>query len=189
MTAMGGRQQQGAMARWLANHMPSREKLEQNRFIRPFAHLVLKPDLWRFNRRSVPRGVALGLFTGIAIPFAHSPIAALSAVLVRANVPVAIVTTWTSNPATWALMFPAAFWISSMLGFHADMHTFRFMLEHDVPMAQWAKWLFSAAAPALLAGLFTLATLVASIGYMAAALVWRLMVVRRRRRRLERSSR
>ncbi|HWU04296.1 MAG TPA: DUF2062 domain-containing protein, partial [Novosphingobium sp.] len=58
---MGGRQQQGAMARWLANHMPSREKLEQNRFIRPFAHLVLKPDLWRFNRRSVPRGVALGL--------------------------------------------------------------------------------------------------------------------------------
>ena len=75
---------------WLRGHFPTREQLEKNRFIRPFAHRVLRSDLWRFNRRSVPRGIALGLFVGIMIPFAHSAVAALTAMFVRANVPVAI---------------------------------------------------------------------------------------------------
>ena len=176
----------GATKGWLASHMPTRDSLEANRWIRPFAHLVLRPDLWRFNRRSVPRGVALGLFTGIAVPFAHSVVAALSAV-VRANVPVAIVTTWTSNPVTWAVMFPAAFWLSSHMGFHADMKTFRFMLEHNTSLHQWARWLASSAAPALLAGLFALAAMVSSAGYVISGLVWRLLVARKRQRRNKRA--
>ncbi len=45
--------------------MPSRDSLENNRFIQPVAHRVLAPELWRFTRRSVPRGVALGLLVGI----------------------------------------------------------------------------------------------------------------------------
>jgi len=89
---------------WFRNHFPTREKLESNRYIRPFASRVLRSDLWRFTRRSVPRGIALGLFVGILIPFAHSFVAALTAVFVRANVPVAIAATWTSNPATWVVI-------------------------------------------------------------------------------------
>ena len=53
--------------RWLRASMPSRESLEHNRFIRPVAHRVLAPALWRFTRRSVPRGVALGLFVGLFV--------------------------------------------------------------------------------------------------------------------------
>jgi uncharacterized protein (DUF2062 family) len=173
-----------SLSNWARTHFPTREKLEGNRWIAPFAHLVLRADLWRFNRRSVPRGVALGLFTGIFIPFAHSFVAALTAVFVRANVPVAIVSTWTSNPFTWALIFPAAFWISTQLGFHADIATFRAMIEHEASLGQWAHWLASSAAPALLAGLFVLASVVASLGYLAAVVVWRGMVARKRLRQL-----
>ena len=169
---------------WLAARVPTREALEANRWIRPFAHLVLRPDLWRFNRRSVPRGVALGLFTGIAVPFAHSPIAALCAVGVRANVPIAIATTWTSNPFTWPLIFPAAFFLSGLMGFHADIATFRTMLEANASLGQWAGWLLSSAAPALLAGLLSLATIVAAVGYVSAAFFWRLRVGRKRRNRV-----
>ncbi|MFP5454422.1 MAG: DUF2062 domain-containing protein, partial [Alphaproteobacteria bacterium] len=50
---------------WWRKNAPTRESLEQVRWLRPFAHRVLEPSLWRFTRRSVPRGVALGLIVGI----------------------------------------------------------------------------------------------------------------------------
>ena len=174
----------GAFAR---SHAPTREKLEHNRYIRPFAHLVLRGDLWRFNRRSVPRAVALGLFTGIFIPFAHSPLAAFGAVAARANVPVAIATTWTSNPATWLVMFPSAIFISNNLGYHVDIQTFRGLLAHEASLRQWAGWLLSSAAPALMLGLFVLATLVSSFGYLASSLGWRLWISRKRKGRTARA--
>src|SRR5688500_1853097 len=58
------------LADWLRKNMPTREQMERNRFIRPFAHRVMRAELWRFTRRSVPRGVALGMLVGIIIPFA-----------------------------------------------------------------------------------------------------------------------
>ena len=54
----------GRLIGWLRSHVPTRETLERNRFVRPFAHLILRSELWRMTRRSVPRGVALGLFVG-----------------------------------------------------------------------------------------------------------------------------
>ncbi|PIW54288.1 MAG: DUF2062 domain-containing protein, partial [Sphingomonadales bacterium CG12_big_fil_rev_8_21_14_0_65_65_10] len=39
--------------------MPSREEMAENRWLAPIAHRFLSPELWRFTRRSVPRGVAL----------------------------------------------------------------------------------------------------------------------------------
>ena len=169
---------------WFASHVPTRENLERNRWVRPFAHLVLRGDLWRFNRRSVPRGVALGLFTGILIPFAHTPLAVLGAVFARGNVPVAAATTWTSNPFTWALIFPTAIFVSNHLGFHVDMAAFHRLLENDASLSQWAGWLLSRAAPALMLGLFVIATVTAAIGYLATGLGWRYWIGRKRRARL-----
>lgn len=169
---------------WLHGRMPTRESLETNRWIRPIAHLVLRDELWRFNRRSVPRGVALGLFTGILIPFMHTPLAVTGAVAVRGNVPVAAATTWTSNPFTWAIMFPTAFRISSNLGVHTDMTAFNALVAHGAGLGQWTGWLLSSAAPAVLLGLFVEATIVATIGYLLAGFVWRWRVMGRRRRKL-----
>ena len=56
---------------WWRRTMPTRESMEQNRLLRPVAHRVLAPELWRFTRRSVPRGVALGMVTGILFPVAQ----------------------------------------------------------------------------------------------------------------------
>ena len=57
-------------ADWLHRTMPKREELEANRFVAPFAR---RHELWRFTRRSVPRGVAIGLLVGIfaLIPGVH----------------------------------------------------------------------------------------------------------------------
>ena len=51
---------------WLHRQAPTRDSFERSRFLRPFAQRVFHPALWRFTRRSVPRGVALGLLVGFS---------------------------------------------------------------------------------------------------------------------------
>lgn len=172
------------LARWVGSHMPTREKLEHNRWLRPFAHRVLRPDLWRFNRRSVPRAIALGFFVGVLIPFAHSLIAALTAVAVRANVPVAIGSTWISNPFTWVLMWPAAYKIGAFL-LQIDALTKVQPITHAMASTGSDHLLtrLTGAGLATAFGLFVEATVIAAIGYGLSALFWRLRVARRRRHR------
>ncbi|MDE2596831.1 MAG: DUF2062 domain-containing protein [Sphingomonadales bacterium] len=165
--------------------MPTRESLEENRFLRPFAHRVLRSDLWRFNRRSVPRGVALGLFVGILIPFAHSFVAALSAVFVRANVPMAIAATWTSNPATWVIIFPLAYKIGKLI-LHLDAMTGIQPISETMQTTQADHLLqrITGAGLETAFGLFVEATLLASIGYLISSFGWRWWIGIKRRRRL-----
>ena len=49
------------LSAWLHRAMPKREDMERNRYSAPFAR---RQELWRFTRRSVPRGVAIGLLAG-----------------------------------------------------------------------------------------------------------------------------
>ena len=50
------------LSSWLHRQMPTHEQLEANRFTAPLAR---RQELFRFTRRSVPRGVAVGLLVGI----------------------------------------------------------------------------------------------------------------------------
>ena len=61
---MSKRKSKTWLADWLRVRMPTREKMAQNKYLAPIAHRFLTPELWRFTRRSVPRGVALGIFAG-----------------------------------------------------------------------------------------------------------------------------
>jgi hypothetical protein len=67
-----------------------------NSRLSPFRASGAAPDLWRFNRRSVPRGMALACSPAFAFPL---PIARRGAVCVpwRPMCPLAIAMTWT-NP-------------------------------------------------------------------------------------------
>lgn len=156
--------------------VPSREALENSRFLRPVAHRVLAPALWRFTRRSVPRGVALGLLVGIflLIPGVQMAGAALLALPFRANVPIAVAMTFLSNPATTPLLVGLSLYIgNAMLGRTADVGRFAAMIEHHVSWREWLAWLLSDAAPALLAGLFVVSVVAAAIGYLIASFFWR----------------
>jgi uncharacterized protein (DUF2062 family) len=163
---------------WAHSHAPTRERLEQNRLLRPLAR---RPELWRFTRRSVPRGVAIGLMVAIffVIPGLHIILAALLCVPLRANIPLAVGSTLISNPATIPLFVAAAFWIGNHLGFHADLATFHAMRHHGAEMVEWKHWLLSDAAPALLIGLGVIAIVTGAIGYVITAALWRARVARR----------
>ena len=175
----------GLFARAIAavrRHIPTREAIERNRFLRPVAHRILVPSLWRFTRRSVPRGVALGLFTGILFPFVHAPVAAVSALPARANVPVAVATTLLHNPLTTVPIYYGAFLIGHWI-LHFDPYFGKPLAENVKANAGWLHWLVAQGGPATIVGLIAMAIGLAGIGFVASGLFWRLRVARKWRNR------
>jgi uncharacterized protein len=158
--------------RWLTRHIPTRDTVHEYRLLRPFAPHLKHPSLWRMTRRSVPRGVAVGLFVAVIIPFMHTLIAALVAIPTRANVAVAAICTLVVNPLTIPPMYYAAYRIGS------------WELHHDSPLLNQAAaerfsselgrllfWLHHASGPIAL-GILTIAVVLATFGYLVASLVW-----------------
>ncbi len=171
--------------RWSRRNMPRREELEHNRWVGPFAR---RPELWRFTRRSVPRGVAVGLLVGIfaLIPGIQIIGAALMCVPCRGNIPLAALMTFLSNPATTPLILAGSIWLGNKLGFHADPETFYGLYERGAGLSEWTSWLLSDAAPAALLGLFIISTVTAAVGYLVSSFVWTSWVRRKRRAAQER---
>jgi uncharacterized protein (DUF2062 family) len=125
------------------------------------------------TRRSVPRGVALGLFVAVIIPVMHTAIAALLAIPARANVAIAAAFTLVVNPLTIPPIYYAAYRIGS------------WELHHDSPLVNPAAaerfsselsrllfWIHQASGPIAI-GVLTIAVAFAVIGYFSASLVWR----------------
>lgn len=96
------------MKRWL----PTREHLRGSRWLRPFAHHFDNDQLWRTDRASVARAVAVGVFFGFLLPIAQFLFAVAAAILLRANVAIAAASTLVSNPLT----FPPIYWAAYRLG-------------------------------------------------------------------------
>lgn len=173
----------GRLINWARHHIPTRESIEANRWLRPVAHRILVPHLWRFNRRSVPRGVALGLFSGVLFPFAHMGIAAVLALPFRANVPTAVGTTLLNNPITIVPLMAGAYKVGHWV----------LRLDRDVPGRPLASnvkanegilhWLVAQGGPSAIVGLVIIALVLAFVGYFVTALFWRLKIARKWRRR------
>lgn len=170
---------------WAQRNMPKREELEHVRFVGPFAR---RPELWRFTRRSVPRGVAVGLLIGIfaLIPGIQIVGAALMCVPSRGNIPLAALMTFLSNPVTTPLILIASAWIGNGLGYHADLETLYALMDRRASLGEWSTWFFSDAAPAVLIGLFTISTVAAAIGYLVSSFAWNWWVRHKRKVALER---
>ncbi|QNE30970.1 DUF2062 domain-containing protein [Sphingomonas sp. NBWT7] len=172
-------------AGWCHRNLPTRESMEQSRMLRPVAHRVLAPALWRFTRRSVPRGVALGMVTGILFPVAQIPFSALLALPVRANIPAAALTTFITNPLTTPPLWVAAYYIGkwSLRLDQALPGDPVSKAAHDAAQSSWMQWLMSDAAPATALGLLIVTVVLSAAGYALSALGWRLWIARKWRHR------
>ena len=171
---------------WIRRNSPNREELMQSRWLRPFGSRIAHSELGRFTRRSVPRGVALGLLVGIflLIPGVQIIGVALLALPFRANIPIGAAMTFLSNPATTPFLLGSSIVVGNRIfGLHADVATFSLLWGEGAGVNQWVAWFFSDAAPALLAGLFIISVIAALIGYVLSIFVWRLWVGSKWRRR------
>jgi uncharacterized protein (DUF2062 family) len=161
------------LAGWAHRNMPKREDMEHSRFFGVFAR---RPELWRFTRRSVPRGVAIGLFVGIfaLIPGVQMIGAALMCLPCRGNIPLAALMTCVSiPPTTLFVILPLAVAIGNRFGYHADMATISEMMARGASVREWLSWVYSDTAPSILIGLFVQSVIVAAVGYLIASFFWR----------------
>lgn len=179
---------------WLADKLraytPTREQMARNRYLAPIAHRFLSPELWRFTRRSVPRGVALGLFAGFIIPVGQIFLAAFLALPARANVPLSALVTFVTNPFT----FPFWAYIAKELGefiLKIDNAATGGAARTEIESGRWS-WLiemFAGVGVTVLVtvfGFIVLAVVSAAVGYLLSSVVWRFMVFRKRAKQLSR---
>jgi uncharacterized protein (DUF2062 family) len=167
---------------WVTRHIPTRETIHDYRLLRPFASRLTDRSLWRMTRRSVPRGVAVGLFVACIIPLMHTAIAAILAIPARANVVVAAVLTWVVNPLTMPFMYFAAYRIGSWELHHDAIVNPADAERFSSELGRALFWLHHASG-AIALGILTIAIGAAIVGYIGAALTWRFWVISRWRRR------
>lgn len=172
---------------WLTRHIPTRDTVHDYRLLRPFSRHLTHASLWRMTRRSVPRGVALGLFVAVIIPFMHTILAALLAIPTRANVAVAAVFTLLVNPLTIPPMYYAAYRIGSWELHHdATLVNPAAAERFSSELSRLLFWIHQASAP-IAVGILTIAVAAAAFGYLSSSLVWRWWAHSRwRQRRQER---
>ncbi len=144
-------------------------------WLKPVAHRVLDPELWRLRSEPVARGAAIGVFWAFAIPFAQILAATVHSVWWRANIPVAAGITLLTNPLTvgfWLwLAYQTGAWI---LGAPPAERR----AEGESVMA----WLTSFGGPAIL-GMAIFAVAGAVIAYVGVKLAWRVRIWFKRRHR------
>ena len=173
------------MQRWLKRITPDRHTLEKLWCLRPFKAVVLDRGCWTFNRHSVTRAFALGLFIAFIQPTplpVHIVLCVILGMLFRLNLPVLIATVFISNPFTWLPQVAGSIWVGSKL-MGIDLMPFLHELHHR----HWWRHVPELWAP-LLVGALVLGLAAAGCGYLLAQAVWRARVLIHLHRRRARSN-
>src|SRR5574340_954423 len=167
------------MRKFFRKFVPHHETVKSHPWIKPFGGWLHHPNLWHLHRRSVAGGVAVGLFCGLIPGPLQMISAALLAVLLRVNLPVAAFTTLYTNPLTivplYLLAYELGAWVSGMRSGAA-------VVQPSFPELHWYDWLgelwawLEMLGKPFLVGLPLLALGLAIIGYFAVRLAWRMVV-------------
>ena len=169
------------MARkFLKRYLPEMRKLSEHRGLRLFGRLLHDPNLWHLNRYSASGAVAVGLFIAfMPIPFQMVPAAAL-AIMLRINLPLAVVLVWVTNPFTMPPLFYLCYKVGAWIIGSVD---------HELAFAWSWEWfrrgLVKVWEPFLL-GCSVVGLVAALAGYFGTRALWRWHVITQweRRKRL-----
>jgi uncharacterized protein (DUF2062 family) len=177
--------------KFFKRYMPSVDKVRQVRALHLFGDALFHPALWHLNRRSAAGGVAVGMFCGLIPGPLQMLGAGIAAVLLRVNLPTALLTTLYTNPITIVPLYLVAYKIGSLVLGAAGGHPpapppawdWRAQMASIRALGDWALGL---GAPLAL-GVFLLACLLAAAGYVTVRVLWsihlrRAWIARRRRR-------
>jgi hypothetical protein len=167
--------------RFFRKFAPERHRFSEKWFLAPFDHLFHDRRLWGVRRRTIVPAFALGLFIAFMPVPGHVLIAALLAVALRINIPVAALTTFVSNPLTIYPMYFFAYRLGQfLLGLERQPFNFELSLN-------WLFERFATVWQPLVLGCVLLGALAALVGYIALDLLWRASIAdyleaRRRRK-------
>lgn len=167
--------------------LPDPERVARSRLMQRLGPWAIDQRLWYVNRRTIARGLAIGVFFGLLLPTAQMPLAVVVSIFLRGNLAAAIAGTLVSNPITFLPIYLVAYRLGATIlqtpaderwtaALHADAHG---LMEHM--QSWWAA--VTAAGPPLAMGLVVLACITAILVYALVDIVWRTSARSRYRRR------
>jgi len=156
--------------------MPNVDKVREVKALSMFGDTLFHPALWHLNRRSAAGGVAVGLFCGLIPGPLQMLGSAIACVVFRVNLPLALVTTFYTNPITIVPLYLIAYEIG---GFTLGAR--ELVRPPALPDWDWThlvgsmdamgRWALGLGAPLAL-GLLILATILAALGYITVRGLW-----------------
>ena len=144
-----------------------RDEVHGRWFMAPFRHLLHESRLWSIRRRTVVPAFSLGLFVAFFPLPGHFAWAAVLAILLRVNLPVAAVTTLVSNPLTMAPMYYGCYQVGRWI---LDRPPQPFAFEMSMA---WLGDQFLTIWQPMLLGCLLVGSWVALIGYIGLDVLWR----------------
>lgn len=145
---------------------PDAENIKNHKHLQWLGKYLHINSLWAFNRRTLSRAFAIGLFcTFIPIPF-QMVLATIAAIVFYANLPVSIALVWITNPITIPPIFYACYKLGVWLLGSQITQNFDWTLEQTMTMLPmiWQPFLL---------GCLVVASMSALVGYFSIHLLYR----------------
>lgn len=138
-----------------------------------------QPNLWHFNRHSISKAVAIGLFcTWLPFPF-QTIFAAVAALIFRANLAISVALVFITNPITIPPLFFFAYQLGNLVLGRESMD-----LSGELSM-EWITESLTQIWQPLFLGSFLLGLFCSMLGYLTVQMLWRHNIYRRLKSRAQ----
>ncbi|WP_428087291.1 DUF2062 domain-containing protein [Candidatus Thioglobus sp.] len=160
------------MKKILKRYSPNPSDIKNHKHLGWLSKHLHNPSLWNFNRKSISKAFAIGLFCAfIPLPF-QMLIAAPIAVIASANLPLSIALVWITNPLTMPPIYYGCYKLGAWL--------LGEQIESDFVMSLDYVWqVFGDIWQPFLLGCLLVSTLSAIIGYFGVQLTYRYRAYKR----------
>ena len=150
---------------------PKLDKVKEEKILKIFGPAVLQPNLWHINKKSVSRGFAIGAFCAFLPIPGQMIIAAFLSITFAANITIAVILTWITNPITYAPIFYFAYKVGKIFidfKIHVDVNETNIDILTNI-IHIWQP---------LLIGSIILASIGSIISYIIIRIYWRYYVLK-----------
>lgn len=166
--------------RLIKRYLPDQKTIQNHKTLRWLGKLLEDPNLLHLNKYSVSGAVSIGIFVALMpVPF-QMVIAALMALLIRANLPISVVLVWISNPITMPPIFYFTYLVGAQI-LQIPLPDIKFELT-----AEWFMQELDAIWQPLLFGSLLVGLICAIIGNVIVRILWRMHVIKNWKLRKER---
>lgn len=173
------------------NFLHKHRQVREHRALAWLGPAIHNPQLWHISRHGIALGLAIGLFFGLLFPVVQIPFAALAAIWLRANLPIAVLSTLITNPFTFGPIYYGAYLLGNwVLGDPATRSATQFeVIAHGTGgwLSSWTEQLAGFGLPLFL-GLGILACTLPVAAYFIVNTLWRAHTLRAWRKRKARAA-
>lgn len=170
-----------SLRNFIKRHLPHKDDFHEKGGMHLLSDYLHDPNIWHIHRRSSAGGAAIGVFCAF-IPFPIQMLcSAALAILFRMNLPIAVITSFISNPFT----IPPIFYFSYLVGVNV-LGIEQQNVDFSLSIKEFGNTLMHVWEPLLL-GSFILGTIFSTLAYILVRLIWRFTAISKWEKRRNRN--